>query len=63
VYMMTQGGPENATNVAVYWLYQSGFEFFRVGRASAIAYVLFGIILTLTLVQWRLRKKWVALEA
>jgi len=62
VYMMTQGGPENATNVAVYWLYQSGFEFFRVGRASAIAYVLFGIILTLTLVQWRLRKKWVALE-
>jgi multiple sugar transport system permease protein len=63
VYMMTQGGPENSTNVAVYWLYQNAFEFFQVGRASAMAYVLFAIILTLTLIQWSLRKKWVALES
>jgi multiple sugar transport system permease protein len=63
VYMMTQGGPENSTQVAVYWLYQNAFEFFQVGRASAMAYVLFAIILTLTLIQWSVRKKWVALES
>lgn len=63
VYMMTQGGPENSTQVAVYWLYQNAFEFFQIGRASAMAYVLFGIILTLTLIQWSLRKKWVAHES
>lgn len=63
IYMMTEGGPENSTNVAVYWLYQNAFEFFQVGRASAMAYVLFAIILTLTLIQWSLRKKWVALES
>jgi multiple sugar transport system permease protein len=61
--MMTEGGPQNSTNVAVFWLYQSGFEFFKVGRASAIAYVLFGIILVLTLIQWKLRTKWVAYES
>lgn len=62
IYMMTEGGPENSTMVAVYWLFQNGFEFFKVGRASAIAYVLFGIILILTMIQWGLRKKWVAFE-
>ncbi|PKL76421.1 MAG: sugar ABC transporter permease, partial [Candidatus Melainabacteria bacterium HGW-Melainabacteria-1] len=46
----------------VYWLYQNAFEFFQVGRASAIAYVLFGVILTLTMIQWSLRKKWVSQE-
>ena len=63
VYIMTQGGPENSTNTAVYWLYQNAFEFFNVGRASAIAYVLFGVILALTMVQWSLRRRWVDAEA
>lgn len=63
VYIMTQGAPENSTNVAVYMLYQNAFEFFRVGRASAIAYVLFGVILILTMIQWSLRKKWVDQES
>lgn len=63
VYIMTQGAPENSTNVAVYWLYQNAFEFFNVGKASAIAYLLFGVILLLTMIQWSLRKKWVAQES
>lgn len=63
VYIMTQGAPENSTNVAVYWLYQNAFEFFNVGRASAIAYVLFAVILCLTMIQWSLRKKWVDQES
>ncbi len=57
IYLMTQGGPFDSTNVLVYAIYKNAFEYFNVGRASAIAYVLFIIILVLTLVQWGLRKK------
>lgn len=57
IYLMTQGGPLYSTNVLVYAIYKNAFEYFNVGKASAIAYVLFFIILVLTLVQWSLRKK------
>lgn len=57
VYLMTQGGPVNSTNVLVYAIYKNAFEYFKIGQASAIAYVLFVIILALTLIQWKLRKK------
>lgn len=59
IYLMTQGGPNNSTNILVYWLYKNAFEFFNIGKASAIAYVLFVLILILTIIQWKLRKKWV----
>lgn len=62
IYLMTQGGPFDSTNVLVYSIYKEAFEYFNVGRASAIAYVLFVIILVLTLIQWNLRKKLVYLE-
>ena len=62
IYLMTQGGPLNSTNVLVYAIYNNAFEYFNVGKASAIAYVLFIIILTLTLIQWNLRKKIVYIE-
>lgn len=57
IYLMTQGGPLDSTNVLVYAIYKNAFEYFNVGKASAIAYVLFVIILVLTLIQWSLRKK------
>ena len=57
IYLMTQGGPLDSTNVLVYAIYKNAFEYFNVGKASAIAYVLFTIIFVLTLVQWNLRKK------
>lgn len=57
IYLMTQGGPHDSTNVLVYSIYKNAFEYFNVGKASAIAYVLFVIILGLTLIQWNLRKK------
>lgn len=57
IYLMTQGGPFDSTNVLVYAIYKNAFEYFNVGKASAIAYVLFAIILILTLIQWSLRKK------
>ena len=63
IYMMTQGGPLDSTNVLVYAVYKNAFEYFKIGHASAIAYVLFTIILILTMFQWKLRKKLVYNEA
>ena len=57
IYLMTQGGPLDSTNVIVYAIYKNAFEYFNIGKASAMAYVLFVIILILTLIQWNLRKK------
>lgn len=57
IYLMTQGGPLDSTNVLVYAIYKNAFEYFNAGKASAIAYVLFVVILVLTLIQWNLRKK------
>ena len=45
IYLMTQGGPLDSTNVLVYAIYKNAFEYFNAGKASAIAYVLFVIIL------------------
>ena len=62
VYLLTEGGPGNSTQLLVYWLFKNAFQFYKVGPASAMAYVLFLIILSLTLVQWTLRKRWVLHE-
>ncbi len=63
IYMMTQGGPLNSTNVLVYSIYKNAFEYFKIGQASAFAYVLFGIIFILSLFQWKIRKKIVFVES
>lgn len=57
--VLTNGGPANATNTLVMLIYQHAFQFFRMGYASAIAYVLFGIVLVLTVIQTWLSKRWV----
>ncbi len=54
VWVMTQGGPARATDVVVYHIYQNAWEYLRMGRASAMAWVLFSIILVITLIQFRL---------
>jgi len=59
IYIMTQGGPANATMVIVYYLYQFAFQFYQMGYAAAVAYVLFVILFVVTLIQWRLRRRWV----
>ncbi len=63
VYLLTEGGPENSTQVLVYWLFKNAFQFYKIGPASAMAYILFMIILTLTVIQWQMRKRWVLHEA
>jgi len=57
IYVMTQGGPLDSTNVLVYEIYKNAFEYFDVGRASAIAYILFIIILGLSIIQFSIKKK------
>ena len=57
ILLMTGGGPENATNVLVYYIYQQGFEFFDIGYASTLAVILFAVTLALTLAQWSLRRR------
>jgi multiple sugar transport system permease protein len=57
VYVMTGGGPVEATNVIVLYLYQQAFEFFRMGYASAVAYVMFAFVFIVTLIQFRLMGK------
>lgn len=51
--VMTQGGPLNATNTTAYYLYQNAFQFFQMGKASAIAVLLFLLMLLLTWIQFR----------
>lgn len=51
---MTGGGPYGKTRTMVQYLYEQGFRYFRMGYASAMAYVLFAIMLILTLIQWKI---------
>ncbi len=53
VFVLTSGGPLGATKVLVFYLYEHAFKFFNMGYASAVAYVLFAVLLVLTLVQIR----------
>lgn len=57
MYVMTEGGPQNATTNLVVYLYQQGFQYFDIGYGSAIALVLFAMILAVTLVQWRVGER------
>lgn len=56
-YVMTQGGPANSTLSVVLLMYQEGFRWWNMGYASAVAFVLFAIILAVTLLQLRLRRE------
>ena len=58
-YVMTQGGPGDATRTIVYYIYFTGFRFFRFGYASTVALLLFAILALLTFIQVRLSGRWV----
>jgi multiple sugar transport system permease protein len=58
-YVLTGGGPGNATTTMVVYLYEQGFQFYKLGLASAIAWVLFLIILIITVFQFIGQKRWV----
>jgi multiple sugar transport system permease protein len=61
-FVLTKGGPGDATNTMVMYIYNQAFQFFHMGYAASIAWVLFGIIFAITLLQHQLQKRWVHYE-
>jgi sn-glycerol 3-phosphate transport system permease protein len=53
VYLMTSGGPGNATNLFIFYIYQNAFRFFDMGYASVVSATLFLILLGLTVLAFR----------
>lgn len=58
-FILTTGGPGDASRTVVMYIYESGFRFFQMGYASTVALSLFLIVVLLTLVQFRLSRIWV----
>ena len=61
-FIMTGGGPQNATLFMVFYVYLNGFRWFKMGYASALAWLLFCIIMIFTVIQFRLGRQWVYYE-
>jgi len=61
-YIMTGGGPANATLFYLLYLYRNAFSWFEMGYASALAWVLFAIIMVCTLLSMRVSSSWVHYE-
>ena len=59
IAVATQGGPGTSTIVLVYSIYDYAFNSYQFGYSSAVAWLLFVIILIITLIQWKMQKKWV----
>lgn len=60
--IMTEGGPENSTLFAVYYIWRTGFSFGRMGYASALAWEFFLIVVAFTLLQFYASRRWVYYE-
>lgn len=63
VQIMTEGGPNGATQVMVERIYTYGFSYFKMGYASAYSWLLFLIIFVLTMIQMKLQNGWVHYES
>ena len=62
IFVMTNGGPANATLVYGLYIYRNAFVFFQMGYASALSWVLFVVIIAITIVQFALARRWVYYE-
>jgi multiple sugar transport system permease protein len=62
-YVMTDGGPNNASLFYILHLYRNAFKYWKMGYASALAWVLFIILVALTVVLLRTSSRWVYYEA
>jgi multiple sugar transport system permease protein len=61
-FVLTSGGPGNATNTIVMYVYNQAFQFFHMGYAAAVAWALFAIIFLITAAQWQVQRRWVHYE-
>lgn len=57
LYILTKGGPNNSTNMLLFYVYQTGFDFWDVGKASTMTVVLVVILLIVTCVQFFVQDK------
>jgi sn-glycerol 3-phosphate transport system permease protein len=57
IAIMTQGGPVNSTNTLVYYIYEYGFRFFKIGYASAAGVILLFIVGVLTIIYFKIMSK------
>lgn len=62
IYIMSNGGPAKASMSLVFLVYQYGFKDFKMGWAAAVSMVMFAIILTITLLQFKFSNRWVYYE-
>ena len=62
-FVISEGGPANASLFYTLYLYRNAFRYFRVGYASALAWILFALLLALTLLVFRSSRRWVYYEA
>lgn len=56
VMLMTSGGPGRSSSVLVHYLYQNAFQYFKLGYACAIAYLLFAIVMIITAINLKMEK-------
>jgi multiple sugar transport system permease protein len=61
-YVMTNGGPQDQTRFIALYIYQNGFQYFRMGYAALLSWVVFIIVLFFTIIQFRLATNWVFYE-
>ncbi len=57
-YVMTLGGPAQSTTTVLYFMFDEGFKWWNLGQASAVAFILFLMILVLTVVQARIGRRY-----
>lgn len=62
-YIITSGGPNNKSNFVILQLYKEAFTYGRMGRACAIAWIIFIIIVILTILNFKISNKWVYYES
>ena len=58
-YILTKGGPAYSTTTLAFYIYENAFGWFKMGYASTIAIVLFIVIMIITIIQWKIRNRWV----
>jgi len=57
VYLLTKGGPGDATTTLIYYIYNNAFAWFRIGYAAAAAVMLFFLVFGFTLLNWRISRR------
>lgn len=54
MYLITQGGPLDSTQTATYYVFQTSFQYFKLGYGSALSFLVLALVLVFTVAQFRL---------